>query len=673
MEYIIFDGIYNMVPDETASECKDEPLKIMFDRPQTVLWQSENWFCADIRVEQYSDVRIQIAFQDISDNKLMIEYELLPNVRVSFRVKLDELWSKRFFLEVFPGSYKGTVHGLPMDPQNVVKIEISVIPGKDFKSAELGKVWISEKHPDGINPDVPIIDEMGQLIGYEWSTKTHSFEEMKNRLCTEYEEAKANDCLFPNRSRWGGFLEKQFSSTGWFRVQHDGNRWWLVDPDGYAFFSHGLCYGTRMGEFGWYTGMEKFYENAPSPEDPGYEEAFTHPGMIDEYVKRYGVTERSNEWMYNPARGNMIRIFGEKWWDAWRLIATRRFHEWGINTTGVGIVNFTDEHCDDFLRMSNLPYVVTLKRFPTTKNFIFRDFPDVFSNEYIENSKIFAENELGPHANNHNLIGYFLHNEPEWMFESDCNIAWELLVENKPLKSRENMMTWLKERYGDIESFNASWGLDLNSFERLLRPLDRNTVLSDRGWKDLEEYEQILIDRFGSIPMSACKKISPNHLCLGMRYAQMNQKVLMSCKVFDVVSFNCYSKTPEKYFDLARVTEKPMIIGEWHFGAPDSGLLRTGILGAVSQEERAKAYRRYCEISAADPNCVGIHYFEYNNQTLMGRFDGEHAAHGIIDCCNLPYPLMVEAMKISSSNLYSVMTGQKAPYDGPVRYLEKAW
>ena len=57
----------------------------------------------------------------------------------------------------------------------------------------------------------------------------------------------------------------------------------------------------------------------------------------------------------------------------------------------------------------------------------------------------------------------------------------------------------------------------------------------------------------------------------------------------------------------------------------------------------------------------------------MGRFDGEHSAHGIIDCCNRPYPHMAEAIRVSSQDLFDVMTGRKAPYDDPIEYQKVVW
>jgi hypothetical protein len=43
------------------------------------------------------------------------------------------------------------------------------------------------------------------------------------------------------RSRSGGWADRQFRATGFFRSERAGDRWWLVDPEGYAFLSVGLC------------------------------------------------------------------------------------------------------------------------------------------------------------------------------------------------------------------------------------------------------------------------------------------------------------------------------------------------------------------------------------------------------------------------------------------------
>lgn len=649
-------------------------LTCAFDRPKDCPWSERLWFIVELRVDQFSDANITCRFIPKDGGRpIDIHYQILPNLPVAFRVQLGELWSRRYFLPVFPGSFKGHVRGLPTDPERIGRVEVRVSPGKDFQGAYLTRVAVSDTEPGLAAPLRPLADEMGQWTDHDWPTKTHSVAEMTDRLLKEYEAAKKVPDPDPRLSPYGGYREKRFEATGWFRTQHDGTRWWLVDPDGYAFFSHGMCYGTRMGEFGWFSGMEGFYQNPPSPEDPLFRPAFTHPGLIAEYVKRHGQTSRSNEWMFNPARANMIRVFGENWWEAWRALAAGRFHAWGINTMGVGIVNFTDERTEDFLRLSRLPYAVTLKRFPVTENFIFRDFPDVFSPEYAQNSEVFAQKELAPMAGDPYLVGYFLHNEPEWMFQADCCVACELLVKEEPLYSRRHLMEWLKNAYQEVSRLNQAWGVSLAAFEDLLSPLPRSQPLAPKAYEDLEKYEQVLIRAFGEIPLKACRRADPHHLCLGLRHGGFTDKVVDGSAIFDVFSFNCYRHSPKEMLNMARRAGKPVLIGEWHFGGQEAGLMRTALQSCVSQEERGKAYRQFLQEAAACPWCVGAHYFEYNDQSLLGRFDGEHMAHGIIDCVNRPYPPMARAIKETSGALYGVLTGQTPPYTADIAYLNPHW
>ncbi len=37
--------------------------------------------------------------------------------------------------------------------------------------------------------------------------------------------------------RFGGWKGKRFKATGFFRTEHDGQRWWLVTPEGAIFRS----------------------------------------------------------------------------------------------------------------------------------------------------------------------------------------------------------------------------------------------------------------------------------------------------------------------------------------------------------------------------------------------------------------------------------------------------
>ena len=63
----------------------------------------------------------------------------------------------------------------------------------------------------------------------------------------------------------------------------------------------------------------------------------------------------------------------------------------------------------------------------------------------------------------------------------------------------------------------------------------------------------------------------------------------------------------DKSVDLV---DKPIIIGEFHFGALDTGMFHYSLLPADDQAERAKLYREYHEATLRNPRYVGAHWFQ---------------------------------------------------------------
>jgi len=155
-------------------------------------------------------------------------------------------------------------------------------------------------------------------------------------------------------------------------------------------------------------------------------------------------------------------------------------------------------------------------------------------------------------------------------------------------------------------------------------------------------------------------------MILGMRWAWISDPVLASgWECFDVFSINCYSVDPTSAIE--RVNELkvdlPVMIGEFHFGALDSGLTATGLEAVATQKDRGRAYRYYCEHAAAHPMCVGAHYFQCYDQFVLGRFDGENYNIGLFDICLQPYHDMAEAVRTCSSRMYFIHAGKAAPTD----------
>jgi hypothetical protein len=144
-------------------------------------------------------------------------------------------------------------------------------------------------------------------------------------------------------------------------------------------------------------------------------------------------------------------------------------------------------------------------------------------------------------------------------------------------------------------------------------------------------------------------------------------------KSFDVFSLNCYQeKLPRALADrIHDALGMPVLVGEWHFGALDVGLPATGIGHVRSQADRGRAYRVYLEDAAANPNCVGAHWFTLYDQSALGRFDGEAYNIGFLDICNRPYEEIGEAAIASHERMYAVAAGSEDPFADAPEYLPK--
>lgn len=152
------------------------------------------------------------------------------------------------------------------------------------------------------------------------------------------------------------------------------------------------------------------------------------------------------------------------------------------------------------------------------------------------------------------------------------------------------------------------------------------------------------------------KNVAPNILYLGSRIhgsGGPSPVYIAAANHCDVVSINRYKfvivqeDLPEGSLD------KPMIIGEFHFGALDRGLLHTGLKGVSNQEQRAHAYTYYVHQALENDRIVGAHWFQHTDQIVTGRGDGESYQIGFVDIVDRPYPEMVAAARRLGEYLYN--------------------
>ena len=623
--------------------------------PGSLPWSRARFLAMDALVEGQHSGEVLVGFFAAGETepRLRVSLGLFPGLRTTLAVPLSVLDGQTLSLPRTPGRLTGRVRGRRLPPEEIDHVAIQLKETAAPQTLHLGVIRLRSREPRYEVPRTPLVDELGQWRAKTWEGKTQGDAFLGTYLTFALEDDRG--ATYPKT--WcprGGTTEQTFKATGFFRTHHDGTRWWLVDPEGHGFFSLGLN-AVRPGE--------------TAAVVPGAEPLFgplaPKRGPLAEAWR--GPSGPAGVEGYSFGLANLIRSFGPGWRQDWTDMTRSRLVAWRFNTVG-------DWSDPEFRTESGLPYVIQMPAYPTTETLLYRDLPDVYAEEFRAAAREYAAH-LAAFRDDPNLIGYFMQNEPEWAFGAD-NLASEMLEANPGTDSRRALAHWLSERYkGDAANWSVAWGLGLRSFDEVVsKTLSRAAERSETARADLWDFSKEMVRAYVGIPGLECNKVDPHHLNLGMRYARVSSELLYEAVgVFDVFSINAYEMAPpaEAIEEIAKRARRPVMIGEFHFGALDRGLPSTGLPGVESQRERGIAYRHYVEAAAANPNVVGTHYSILQDQEVLGRFDGENDQIGFIDVCHRPYPELVGAATRAHESVYEVMEGRKKPYVGKAREIPR--
>lgn len=185
-------------------------------------------------------------------------------------------------------------------------------------------------------------------------------------------------------------------------------------------------------------------------------------------------------------------------------------------------------------------------------------------------------------------------------------------------------------------------------------------VDNELGWLGCDEDKVAEIaEKYYSTVRAVLNEVLPNHLYLGSRIHIAPESVwLASARHCDVVSNNFYECEPS--YDLPDgAPDKPILIGEFHFGAKDRGYFTGGCVTVYDQRERGESFKHYVRACLDNPRYVGCHWFQYQDQPVSGRGgDGENYNDGFVSMCDVPYPEMVEASREVAAELYTRRFGE---------------
>jgi hypothetical protein len=496
-----------------------------------------------------------------------------------------------------------------------------------------------------ILPKGKLLDELGQSTLHNWPGKSKSVQQVTERLQSQLTNAPLEK--WPdNFSKWGGWKEKRFEANGFFQKHFDGDRWWLVDPDGYAFWSVGLnC--VLVGTGAEVKGLENALTWKPETDGP--------------YAEMYRINK--DRFTINYLTGNLIRAFGKSWRKKWEDITMAQLQQLGFNT----VANWSDW---EMARKAKFPYVRPMRFRPRKTKLVYRDFPDVFDPGFKADAMAYAQT-LKSTADDPALIGYFMMNEPTWGFSEEIP-AVGMLLNSFESATRDELGRFIFKRYRNDKEFAEAW--QVNAAIKDVATGKWEHDLNAKAMEDLEAFTEIMVDKFFTTLGDACKQVDKDHMNLGVRYYTVPPKwAVKGMRSFDVFSINCYNnKIPSK--ELKTIHEKlnmPTMIGEFHFGALDVGLPASGIGHVRTQADRGKAYRIYVEDAAANPYCVGTHWFTLYDQSALGRFDGENYNIGFYDVCNRQHKPLCDAARKSHWGLYKIASNRLRPYRDEPEYLKK--
>ncbi len=169
------------------------------------------------------------------------------------------------------------------------------------------------------------------------------------------------------------------------------------------------------------------------------------------------------------------------------------------------------------------------------------------------------------------------------------------------------------------------------------------------------------LDLYFRVCKEELAKAAPDKLYLGSRFVGFRQTGLLwrtAAKYCDVITVNAYANSvynlSEKMFEAGK--EKPLLVGEFHFGCLDRGMFKAGLAPVHDQTERGRSFLRFAEGCLRHPLIVGCHWFQYRDQPLLGRGDGEAYQIGFVDVCDRPYRELCDAARRFGETMYGILS-----------------
>jgi len=495
-----------------------------------------------------------------------------------------------------------------------------------------------------------IVDAYGQYSGVDWPGKVHQDVDFTNQDSQEQQWIAAHPRP-ADRDVYGAWQSgPELNASGWFRTawvagtnevapgSTNRGRWWFVAPSGHVFFSLGIDV-IDYGETTAVSGRDNLFSWLPLAGDPLAQ--FSQPGA-NRTANFYGM--------------NLYRKWGANWMSLARSRVYDRLDAWGFNSIG----NWSTP---DLYSAHRVPYTVpigydrtSLATFTSAAQTMIDPFDPAFP------GRVDAGISSGTAAwkNDPWCLGYFVDNELPWGgWSSSTNDQYALPVGvlsfGGSLPAKAEFAREMQLKYPTIAGLNTAWNTSVASWSAF----SNQVVTLPPTWtaasvKDMSAFLTHFAGRYFSVVNAKLKQYAPSQLYLGSRFASHPiEAVTAAAQSCDVITFNIYSRSLDtNLWAFTQTLGKPCLVGEYHFGALDRGMFSPGLVQAGSQADRGQAYQEYVRSVLSLPAFIGCQWFQYYDEPLVGRFDGENYNIGFVSGADTPYWELIAAAQQINANVY---------------------
>ncbi|WP_026959685.1 beta-galactosidase [Aliagarivorans taiwanensis] len=586
-----------------------------------------------------------------------------------------------------------------LDASNIVSIQLYMMEPAEEATIVIDSLRLIPNLSNDTSRFAGLIDQYGQYAETDWPEKVHDDEELAARAKADL-ELIANAKLADDRAKFGGWKDgPKLEGTGFFRTEKVDGKWAFVDPEGYLYFATGLdnirmddTFTTTGRAFTDYAGFDHASFRPSEISDVPYLEETKERAVMSElrhsmfnWLPEFDDALAQN-FQYAPTmhagplnHGEVFSFYGanlqrkfnpesfEKASETWHDLVIARMMDWGFSSLG----NWSNP---SFYSNDKIPYTAHgwitggHKRIVTGNDY-WGPLHDPFDPVFRDSVKATAQSVAAEVNNSPWCIGVFIDNELTWgntAFEANhySLATGALRADAAESPAKAHFVATLKAKYKKIGALNKAWGSDAESWDAFAKGFTFDGNYNDASRADFSQFLTDVAEEFFSIVQQEVKEAMPNHLYMGARFSVWGmtpEAIDAAAKFTDVMSYNQYATDLYAKGDWSMLErhDKPAFIGEFAFGATDSGMFHPGPMGGDTQEWRGESYVHFLESIVENPYFVGAHWFQYLDSPTTGRaWDGENYNNGFVTVTDTPYETLVEYARDTHKDLYQRRFGK---------------